>query len=93
MRGKRAAYQRYDWQTDALAEWYTLVGEPVVIVEGVYTLRRELWPLYDLTVWIDCLRAIRLARGIARDGENARALWENEWNDQEPAWRLIQPPL
>ncbi|MCK4470579.1 MAG: uridine kinase, partial [Anaerolineae bacterium] len=54
-----ASYQRYDWPTDRLAEWQTLAGCHVVIVEGVYALRHELRALYDLTIWIDCPRPIR----------------------------------
>lgn len=76
-------YQRYDWETDALAEWLTIPVSDVVIVEGVYTMRRELISLYDLKIWVECPRAIRLARGIARDGEKARAIWEHDWMPKE----------
>ena len=76
-------YQRYDWETDALAEWHTIPASDVVIVEGVYTMRRELISLYDLKIWVECPRAIRLARGIARDGEKARAIWEQDWMPKE----------
>ena len=31
----------------------------------------------------ECLRAIRLARGIARDGEQARTIWEQDWMPKE----------
>ena len=79
--GRHADYQRYDWETDVLAEWHTISAANVVIVEGVYTIRRELIFLYDLKIWVECPRAIRLARGIARDGEKARAIWD--WMPKE----------
>ena len=76
-------YQRYDWKTDVLAEWHTISNTDLVLVEGVYTMRRELTDLYDLKIWVDCPRVIRLARGIARDGEKARAVWEQDWMPKE----------
>ena len=74
--GRSTHYQRYDWETDVLAEWHTISASDVVLVEGVYTMRCELTNFYDLKIWVECPRAIRLARGIARDGEKARTIWE-----------------
>ena len=81
--GRSAHYQRYDWETDVLAEWHTFPAPDAVLVEGVYTMRRELTHLYDLKIWVECPRAIRLARGIARDGEQARTIWEQDWMPKE----------
>ena len=81
--GQSAHYQRYDWEEDVLAEWHTISASDVVLVEGVYTMRRELTDLYDLKIWVECPRAIRLARGIARDGEKARTIWEQDWMPKE----------
>ena len=81
--GRSAHYQRYDWEADVLAEWHTVSDSHVVLVEGVYTMRRELTDLYDLKIWVKCPRAIRLTRGIARDGEKARAIWEQDWMPKE----------
>ena len=81
--GRSAHYQRYDWETDVLAEWRTISAPDAVLVEGVYTIRRELAHLYDLKIWVECPRAIRLARGIARDGEKARTIWEQDWMPKE----------
>ena len=84
IRERRSAhYRRYDWETDVLAEWHTISASHVVLVEGVYTMRRELADLYDLKIWVECPRAIRLARGVVRDGEAARATWEQDWMPQE----------
>ena len=81
--GRLAHYQRYDWKADVLTEWHTISTSDVVLVEGVYTMRCELTDLYDLKIWVECPRAIRLARGIARDGEAARAIWEQDWMPKE----------
>jgi uridine kinase len=81
--GRGASYQRYDWDRDALAEWHHVDHGGVVVVEGVYSTRAELRSFYDFRIWIDAPRDVRLARGIARDGKQARARWEHEWMPAE----------
>ena len=49
--GRSIHYQRYDWEADVLAEWRTISASDAVLVEGVYTMRRELTHLYDLKIW------------------------------------------
>jgi uridine kinase len=73
-----ANYQRYDWVTGILAEWHTVTPGQTVIVEGIYSLAPGLRQSYDLSVWIDCPRSLRLARGLARDGERARETWTRQ---------------
>ena len=90
--GRSAHYQRYDWETDVLAEWRTISASDVVLVEGVYTMRRELTHLYDLKIWVECPRATRLARGIARDGEKARTIWEQDWMPKEDYYVKMHLP-
>jgi uridine kinase len=89
--GQPARYQRYDWPSDALAEWHD-IPKGIVIVEGVYATRVELEQFYDLTVWVECPRPIRLARGIKRDGEAARRKWEEEWMPAEDRYVREQSP-
>lgn len=79
-------YQRYDWNTDTLAEWHTVPVGGIVIIEGVYSNRRELEYKYDLKIWVECPRGIRLLRGLERDGEEARDTWENNWMRSEDAY-------
>ncbi|MEK4426453.1 uridine kinase family protein [Solibacillus sp. FSL K6-1523] len=76
---KEGHYQRYDWDTDSLAEWHTVPVGGIVIIEGVYSIRKELVDRYDFKVWVDCPREKRLSRGLDRDGEEAREMWENNW--------------
>ena len=78
-RGEPGRYQRYDWETDTLAEWHDVPVGGTVVVEGVFSLRQELAELYDLRVWVDTPLDVCLRRGIERDGEEHRDLWENEW--------------
>jgi putative acetyltransferase len=85
-------YARYDWDRDALADEVTVGPAAVVLVEGIYVGRRELRPLYDLRMWVEAARTIRLARGLARDGEAARARWEDEWMPSEDRYVRAHEP-
>lgn len=89
---KEGYYQRYDWGTDSLDEWHTVPIGGIVIIEGVYSIRKELADHYDFTIWVDCPREIRLSRGLERDGEKARDIWENNWMISEDLYIEAQKP-
>lgn len=78
-----AEYQRYDWQTQTLAEWRKIEIGGTVIVEGVHSIHSKLSDFYDYKIWLDCPREIRFQRGIERDGESMREKWENDWMPAE----------
>lgn len=84
-------YQRYDWNSDKLLEWYRVpIG--LVIVEGVYSIRNELYKYYDYTIWIETNYQTRLLRGIERDGEKMREMWEKVWMPAEQYYVEIEEP-
>jgi uridine kinase len=89
---KPGKYQRYDWRSGTLAEWHAVPVGGVVIVEGVSSMREELGCYWDLAIWVECSRARRLERGIARDGEAKRSQWEDVWMPEEGAYVLRQRP-
>ncbi len=91
-RDQPGQYQRYDWPTDRLAEWHEVPVAGVVIVEGVSSMRRELGRYWDLAIWVTCPHSVRLARGIARDGEARRSQWENVWITEEDGYVAAQKP-
>jgi uridine kinase len=91
-RDEVARYQRYDWDLDALAEWIDVAPGGVVVVEGVYATRRELWKAYDLRVWVDAPAPVRLTRGLARDGEQARSRWKDDWMPAEARYAQDHDP-
>lgn len=82
--GQPARYQRYGWNRRALAESRQVAAAPAVIIEGVSSARRAIAPDLALAVWLHAPRTVRLARGLARDGENARSAWE-AWMAAEDA--------
>ena len=81
---RAARFQRYDWSTDRLGTWCDVEVGGTVVVEGVFSIRKELAPYYDLTVWVETDEAVCLTRGIERDGGQHDALWREEWM---PAYR------
>lgn len=58
-----------------LGEWKVLPWSPVVLVEGVTFGRRAAKDAFAYRIWVDAPQDVRLARGLARDGESHRALW------------------
>ncbi len=91
-RGDVARFARYDWTEDVLAETLEVSPGAIVIVEGVSSSRRELAALYDLRIWVDCPRHLRLSRGIARDGEAYRETWEQNWMPSEDRYVEAHKP-
>jgi uridine kinase len=87
-----ARYQRYDWDSDELAEWNVISPSGIVIVEGNYSTRHELHDYYDVTIWVDTPHDVRLRRGVERDGEQASARWLEEWIPEEDRYVAAYQP-
>jgi uridine kinase len=90
--GKTAHYTRYDWASDRLAENHEVQPQGIILVEGVYSTRAELRELYDLRIWVECPRELRLSRGLARDGEAGRSRWVDDWMPAEDRYVDEQRP-
>ena len=88
-----AHYQRYDWPADRLAEFHTVSPGDMVIVEGVSALLPVLVDAFDYKVWVECPYELRLARGLARDGEAARSWWEDYWMPAEQRYIQAYSPV
>lgn len=84
LRGDRARFRRYDWHRRALAEWHEVPPGPAIIIDGVTSARREVSDALTLAVWVRAPRAVRLLRGLDRDGRAARPQW-NRWMAEEDA--------
>ncbi len=80
LRGDREIrYRPYDWKLKTLQDEIVIGEDQNVIVEGVYSTQEKFRDAYDITIWIDVPDGVRLERGIARDGELMRQMWENVW--------------
>lgn len=88
--GENAAFQPTQWgdtKPDAV------VVEPggLVLVEGVTAIRSAFRPYLTLKVWVETPRELCFQRGIERDGEGARELWES-WLAGESAYIVREQP-
>ncbi len=87
-----ASYQRYDWPSDERAEWHSVPVGGIVLIEGNYSTRQELFAVYDYTIWIDAPHDVRLERGIRRGGADTRARWLTEWMPEEDRYIAAEDP-
>lgn len=83
-RGRPGRFQRYDWQSGAFADLVEVPVRPVLVLEGCGSARREADAVASLRVWVEAPDDLRLARGLARDGEGARSHW-TAWMSDERA--------
>ena len=90
--GSGARYQRYDWDNDALGAWVEIDAGTLVVVEGVYSSSATLRDRYGLRMWVETPYEVRLERGVARDGEDMRETWVNEWMPAEARYLEAEDP-
>lgn len=79
---KTAFFQKYDWENDRLDNPSQVTPSGVILIEGCYSTIDYLNTFYHLKIFVDCKRAVRLERGLERDGEAALPNWLN-WMDGE----------
>ncbi len=73
-RGQPATYRRYQWHRGAFGGDPVLVEPaPVVVLEGVSSARRVIRPELSLAVFVQAPSDLRLARALARDGDDSLA--------------------
>jgi uridine kinase len=89
--GRPARFRRFDWHSLGLEEWREVAPGRIVIVEGVFALQPALRPLYDVTAWLETDTAIRLRRGLERDGAEAEPMWR-DWQANEDRHRAEVEP-
>lgn len=80
---KSIKFQKYDWINDKLNEWEEISSNKIIVLEGVYSTRKEFLPYLDCKIWVDCNKEERLRRAIERDGEVMKDMWVNNWMVQE----------
>jgi len=81
-RGRPGRYQRYDWHAGAFAEWVDVLVPALLVVEGCGSARRAVDPVAVLRVWVEAPADLRLERGLARDGADAREHWLTWMSDE-----------
>jgi uridine kinase len=83
--GRPGSYHRYDWLAGRFDDVPTPVPVPeVLVVEGCGSCPRSVDPWTTLRIWVEAPAPLRLARGLARDGEDKAAHW-HRWQREESA--------
>lgn len=82
--GLPARYRRYDWPTDRFAEWVEVTVPGVLVLEGCGSAPRAVDGRAALRLFVEAPEDVRLARGLARDGEAQRDHWL-AWMREETA--------
>ncbi|HEY0186069.1 MAG TPA: uridine kinase [Cellulomonas sp.] len=81
-RGRDGRYQRYDWAAGRFDGWVDLPRPDVLVLEGCGAGRRAGDGVRSLLVWVEADDDLRLARGLARDGADARPHWQRWMRDE-----------
>jgi uridine kinase len=83
--GRAGSYHRYDWGAERFDDDLTEVPVPeVLVVEGCGSSPRALDGWTTLRIWVEAPPQLRLARGLARDGDHLAEHW-HRWQRVEAA--------
>ena len=83
-RGERAAYRLWSWVRDEWAGTREVPPCRFLVVEGCGSSVQPAGAYAAVSVFVDADVALRMRRGIERDGEGYRPQWQR-WADQERA--------
>ena len=81
-RGMVGVWQRWDWESEAVAEAHAIDPSLPLIVEGAGVLTPATARLSDIRVWLESPEASRRRRALERDGDAFRPHWDR-WAEQE----------
>ena len=84
--GRDARYHRWHWTAVAPGDELTVPAGVPVIVEGVHTMDDAVQVPWDVRVWVDVDRELRLDRARAREGGARWACWSANWMPREDAY-------
>jgi uridine kinase len=80
-----ARWQRYDWLEGRFAAWTDLDPPDVLVLEGCGSGSLAYAPWTSLLVWVEASPAVRLERGVERDGPLLLDHWL-AWMELEEAY-------
>lgn len=91
--GLEARYDAWDWASGAPAGKRVVTPEGIVVIDGVCALHQMFRRDLDVRVWVDAPVDVRLARGVARDGEASRHQWAHVWMPNEARYVAADRPV
>jgi uridine kinase len=93
LRGETASFHPYDWVARRRSDETIVVPPaPLVVIEGVGATRAAWRDVLAMRVWVDAPRAVRLERGLARDGAHMHEFW-TWWMAQEDDYVSAEQPF
>lgn len=91
--GNTARFASWDWAARRPGADRKITPDGIVVVEGVCALHRMFREAYDVRAWVEAPYEVRLARGVARDGEAARSTWVERWMPSEDRYVERDDPI
>ena len=85
--GRPGLYHRYDWGLGRFAEAHVVPPVDFLVVDGVGSGASAYSSSITTLVWVEAPRNLRLARGIARDGEEVLPQWQQWLADEDALFR------
>lgn len=86
-------YQLYDFEAGTLSgKIISVPRDATIIVEGVWSLQKAFVNMYDYRIWLEAPAALRLERGVSREGEGMRQVWEHEWIPIDDYYKQTEEP-
>jgi uridine kinase len=80
--GRPGSYQHFDWQHHRYDRRVEVPPAAWLVVEGVGSGAAALAAYVTVLVWVEVDDELRLARGLARDGEEMRQHWLTFMDDE-----------
>lgn len=81
--GQPGQWRRWDWYAERWDGTSTVAPGPLLVLEGVGSAAASYAELVTLAVWVEADLDVRLARWLARDGEQMRPHWDAWLADEE----------
>ncbi len=69
----------FNCKTNELEEREAIKNKQVIIIEGVYSLHKLLFPYYSLSIYLEIEKDLQMSRILARNGEDMLKRWVEEW--------------
>lgn len=84
--GSTAQYRPFDCAAQRLSDPVQVQPLPVVVVEGSYSCHRDLFPYYDLTVFLSVPPEVQMERIVKREGTEYAKVFREQWIPLEEAY-------
>ena len=91
--GHTVVFDEWDWAAKQHRSGREVRPEGLIIIEGVCALHQMFRDDLAVRIWVDAPYEIRLARGVARDGEASRSTWVDIWMPNEDAYVRRDDPV